>query len=141
MASITFTDTDGTVVLENGLPGAGARFQAWTPTPEIIGPMHQALGTGIPYVWEHREDQGASFELRYIPNNLQSDCIRLIRHLKRGGLITLACGDADNATYECYLWPGSKPSLSAADPKDLRRVLSLAVLNSEAGEIMSCRYT
>jgi hypothetical protein len=67
--------------------------------------------------------------------------VRLIRHLKRGGLITVTCGDSLDSQYDCYLWPGSKPSLGPANAQDLRHVLSLAVLNTEPGEIMVCVYT
>lgn len=139
MASeILFTDDDGPVTLLNGFDPPGDRFRGWVPLVQPIGPVHNALGTGIPYLWEHRCDYGASFELPYIPNESQTDAVRLIRHLMRAGQITVHTGDADGASYDCYLWPGSTPKLSPPDPRDLRRILSLSVLNATADEIMSC---
>lgn len=125
--------------LTNGAPAPGDRFRGWIPISIPIGPLHHALGTGIPYKWTHRDDYGAKFSLPYIPNSEQDTCAQLIRHLLKGGLITVNTGDDDNNTYDCYLWPGSTPELSPPDPKDLKRVLTISVLNG-VQEDMICAY-
>jgi len=140
MASITWTDDEGSPILTNGLPAPGDRFQGWTPAPTPVGPMHYALGTQIPYKWVHARSYWAKFELQNIPSAREDDCQRLIDHLLTGGLITIATGDSNNAEYDCYLAPGSVPSLSAPDPKSLFRTLSLTLINSEAAR-MTCIYS
>ena len=102
--------------------------------------MHHALGTGIPYKYRHRYQYGAEFELPYIPKDAQDDCQRLIDWLLNAGSITVITGDILGGVYDnCYIWPDSEPSLSKPDPKDLRRVLSLSVLNADR-ERMICQY-
>lgn len=139
MASITFTDNDGAVVLSNGLTSPGDRFRAWVPLVSPIGPLHHALGTGIPYLYEHRCDHGAKFQLPYIPNASQSDTLRLIRHVLRAGVFTVSTGDAYGAEYECYLWPGSSPEMSEPDPITRERTLTVSALNSTEA-VMTCVY-
>lgn len=140
MATITFTDDDGTVVIESDIPAPGNRCQGWKPLVNPVGPMHNALGTGTPYKWTHRRDYGAKFELRELPRTLQDDCIRLLAWLQEGGIVTLATGDVNASSYSCYLWPGADPELSAPDPKSLRFVLSLSLKN-DAQARMTCVYS
>jgi hypothetical protein len=140
MASISFTDGSGTVEISNTLTSVASRFQKWVPLVNPIGPLHHALGTGIPYQYEHRCDHGAKFVLPYIPNTVQSDCTRLLRHLLRAGSITVDTDDLTGNSYTCYLWPGSRPELSDPDPVTLERTLTLSVLNSDDDEVMECLY-
>lgn len=140
MASITFTDDVGTVTIVSDIPAPGNRCQGWKPLVNPIGPMHNALGTGIPYKYRHRSDYGAKFELRELPHSMQDDGQRLLDWLLNGGIVTLTTGDANLAEYDCYLWPGAEPDMSPPDPKSLRFVLSLSLLNSEAGVRMTCVY-
>jgi hypothetical protein len=140
MASITWTDDDGTVTLDNGLPAPGNRFQGWEPSPEPVGPMHYALGTQIPYKYLHARSYTAKFAMERIPSSREDDCQRLIDHLKSAGIVTIATDDINNAGYDCYLAPGATPSLSKPDPKDLRRTLALELINSVAVR-MTCIYT
>lgn len=139
MASISFTDGTGSVTLSNTLSSVASRFQKWVPLVQPVGPLHQALGTGTPYLWEHRCDHGAKFTLPYIPNSAQSDCLRLVRHLLRAGSVTVTTDDAGSRTYTCYLWPGSRPELSEPDPTTLERTLTLSVLNGTEA-VMVCLY-
>lgn len=137
--SIGFTDGTGAVTLSNGLTSVAARFQKWVPLVQPIGPTHNALGTGIPYLWEHRCDHGAKFILPYIPNSKQSDLTRLVRHLLRAGSVTVTTGDASSHSYTCYLWPGSTPEISDPDPVTLERTLTLSLLNASEA-VMECAY-
>jgi hypothetical protein len=141
MGAILFTDALGSDTLDNGFPAPGDRFRGWTPIDEPIGPLHHALGTGVPYKWVHREDHGARFTIAYIPNESQALAARLVAHLKRGGSVRVETGDTQNNVYDtCYLWPGSTPELSPPDPKDLRRTLTLAILQPGATEPLVCLY-
>ena len=137
--SIEFNDGSGNTVIANGFPAPGDRFRGWKPLVNPVGPMHHALGTGVPYKYVHRTDYGAKFELPYLPNTAQADCIRLMGWLLIGGSVTVTTGDVLGGTYTCYLWPESDPELSVPDPKDLRRVLSLSLLNSTESP-MICQY-
>ncbi len=137
--SITFSDDAGFVTIANGFDPPGDRLRGWKPLVSPIGPLHHALGTGIPYKYVHRRDYGAKFDLPYMPNDSQDDCQRLIDWMLSGGDITVNTGDTLGHSYTCYLWPGSEPELSAPDRQDLRRVLSLSVLNADA-ERMICEY-
>ena len=139
MASITFTDTEGTVVLTNGLPAPGDRFQGWTPAPTPVAVTHHALGTQIPYSWVHARSYWAKFELQNIPSASEDDCQRLIDHLLSAGSVTITTDDVNTSIYTCYLAPGTTPTLSAPDPKSLFRTLSLTLINSEAAR-MTCMY-
>ncbi len=138
--AISFDDGDGTVTLTNGFPVPGDRFQGWVSAPRPIGPMHYALGTQIPYKYVHARSYVAKFELRGIPSSREDDCLRLMDWLLTGGIVTIITGDSNNAEYDCYMAEGGEPTLSAPDPKDLRRTLSLTLVNSEATR-MTCIYT
>jgi len=139
MASISFTDANGGVTIDNDKAAPVDRFQGWVPLGEPIGPLGHALGTGIPYRWTFREDHGAKFMLPYIPNSSQSDLHRLRMHLLGGGSITVDTEDEVSNTYTCYLWPGSNPEISTPSKETAERTLTLSVLNSEA-EPMVCVY-
>ena len=139
-SSITFTDDDGAVTIDNGFDAPGDRFMGWTPMSDPVGPLHHALGTQIPYKWTHAEKEGAAFKLGYIPGSSVRDCLRLIKWLKKGGVVTVNTGDSESNIYDnCYLWPGSTPELSPPDKQDLKHVLTLALLNAD-GEPMVCLY-
>lgn len=139
MASeILFEDADGPVTLTNGCPAPGDRFTGWEPMSDPEGPLHHALGTQIPYKYTHAEKEGASFSLAYIPQSSVRDCLRLIRWLKKGGVVSVYTGDSESNIYPtCYLWPGSTPKLSPPNRQDLRHTLTLALLNADA-EPMVC---
>lgn len=138
--SIAFTDGTGSVTLTNGKTAPVDRFQKWVPLTQPIGPVHNALGTGVPYLYEHRCDYGAKFVLPYVPNSSQSDLVRLVRHLLRAGSVTVTTGDSGSNVYTCYLWPGSTPSISEPDPRTLERTLTLSVLNASEAD-MVCLYS
>lgn len=128
MASvITWNDSLGTASFSNGLPVPGDRFCAWVPMAPIIGAEAEALGTGEGFMFEFRADSGMSFEIREIAQDNVANALRLIRHLNRYGEVTVTTGDAVGNQYACKKWKGADPSLSAADPKTLKRTLKLTL--------------
>ncbi len=129
MASITWDDTDGSATLENGYEAPGGNFQGWVPLTDPVGPLRNALGTGIPYMWEFRADYGAKFTLR----------ARLKRHLKRGNTVTVNTGDTNSHIYTMYLWPGADVDISGYDAKNRKRSVTLSLLNSEQADPI-CTY-
>ncbi len=142
MAEIAFTDGQGPATLSNGAPAPGDRFRAWVPLQVIIGPIHHALGTGIPHVWAHRTDYGAKFSIGQIPDSEQEIAARLVLHLLSGGAVDIDTDDAGGNVYStCYLWPGSTPELSAPDRTDLRRTLTLSILQPGATTPLVCHYS
>ncbi len=141
MASeILFEDDDGPVVLTNGCPAPGDRFRGWQPLTDPVGPLHHALGSQIPYKYTHAEREGAKFALAYIPGSSVRDCLRLIRWLKKGGVVQVYTGDSESNIYlNCYLYPGTTPELSPPDKADLKHTLTLSLLNAD-GEPMVCLW-
>jgi hypothetical protein len=133
---IGWIDADGPACLANGFPQPGDRFAAWVPLTSTEGPEAEALGTGECFKFPFRDDYGAQFELRYIPQDLVRTALRCIRHLNSGGIVTLSTGDADARTYQCKKWRGSEPSLSGPDPKDLRRTLKLTLKNLAKADML-----
>jgi len=96
----------------------------------------EALGTGELFVFKFRDDYGASFEIREIEQSNVAAALRLIRHLNNGGEVTVTTGDADSNEYTCKKWKGAEPSLSAADPKSLRRTLKLTLKSLTAADMV-----
>jgi hypothetical protein len=68
MASILFTDSDGTWKLHNGLPFPADRFGNWTPDSVPVGDAAARLSDGTITMFRLRTDYGASFELAHIPS-------------------------------------------------------------------------
>jgi len=141
MAAITFTDSIGSATLESDLDAPGNRTAGWTPLAQPIGPLVHALGTGIPEMWAHRVDYGASFSLPFLPDSCQAVATRLIAHLKRAGSVRIETGDASNNAYDnCYIWPGSEPKLSERAQGSLRRTFTVSVLQPGATSPLVCLY-
>jgi hypothetical protein len=62
--------------------------------------------------------------------------LRLIRHLNRGGEVTVNTGDADANVYVCQKVAGSSPELGKPDPRTLRRTLKLTLRNTEDEDLL-----
>jgi hypothetical protein len=136
MASeLEWTDSEGTETLTNGYPAPGDRFAAWHAKSPIVGPAESALA-GTLHVYEFRADYTASFELRGIPQSQVAAALRLIRHLNRGGEVTVYTGDAEDNVYTCQKVADSDPDLGPPDPKDLRRTLKLTLRNTEQADLL-----
>lgn len=132
-STITWTDSEGGGSLDNGMPSPGDRFNGWTPLTEVIGAEEEALGTGLLYVWEFRADYGARFRIDHIPTSSQAMVLRLMRHLRRGGTVTVNTGDAVGRSYPtCQMWKGRPPELGEPDPKTMFRSLTLTLRNVAA---------
>ena len=134
-SEISYTDDAGSTTFSNGLDAPGDRFNNWVPMNPMAGAEAEALGTGELFVFKFRDDYGASFEIREIAQDNVAAALRLIRHLNNAGEVTVTTGDADGNEYTCKKWKGAEPSLSAADPKSLKRTLKLT-LKSTLSETM-----
>ncbi len=138
MASLEWTDDLGFVSLSNGYEAPVGRFQGWEPLGDPVGPLKHALGTGTAYMWKFRDDFGAKFSLRELPDDSQALLARLRRHLKSAGEITVVTGDLIGNTYVCTIYPGSDVSLGY-DAKYRKRSVTVSLLNSEQAD-MVCLY-
>ncbi len=137
MASeIQYTDDDGFMSFSNGIEAPGDRFNNWVPMNPMVGAEAEALGTGELFVFKFRDDYGASFEIREIAQDNVAAALRLIRHLNNAGTVTVLTGDADGNEYTCKKWKGAEPSLSAADPKSLKRTLKLTLKSTSATDMV-----
>ena len=144
MASITFTDTDGTVTLDNGMTGfaggLGSRFAGWTPYQRPIGPAATALGTGRITRFVFRTDFGASFQMRDIPNTAFGTMLRLQAHLMNGGIITVSTQDVAARTYtNVGMAPDSEVTIEQQDATALLYAMGFTVINL-SGAAMICEY-
>lgn len=131
MASyLSWTDSEGLATLANGMPAPGDRFNGWTPLTDVIGPDDETLGGGYLEVWEHRSDYGARFRMDHIPTASQGTVLRLLRHLRRAGVVAVYTGDiADRVYPTCQMWKGRQPELGEPDPKTMFRSLTLTLRN------------
>lgn len=66
MASIVWTDADGTWKLMNGIPYPADRFANWVPDSQPIGDRAHRQSDGAMTMLRLRTDFGASFEFPYI---------------------------------------------------------------------------
>ena len=122
--------------MESDYPAPGNRFRAWQPLAPIVGPEEEGLGDGALYVYEFRADYGASFEMPYIQQSDLAIALRLIRHLNRGGTVTVNTDDASSRTYTCQKWKGTQPELGPPDPVTLRRTLKLTLRNTAEADLL-----
>ena len=135
-SSLEFTDAIGPATLANGYPPPGDRFAAWVPQSPLQAVEAEALGDGTLHVFEFHAKYLATFELRYIPQDQIAVALRLIRHLNRGGEVTVNTGDASGNTYTCQKQMGTDPELGPPDPKTLRRTLKLTLRNTEEADLL-----
>jgi hypothetical protein len=135
-SSLAFTDDLGAATLTNGYPAPGDRFAAWTPKSPLKAVEAETLADGTVHVFEFHAKYLATFELRYIPQDQWRLAMRLIRHLNRGGEVTVNTGDAEDNVYTCQKQMGTEPELGPPDPVTLRRTLKLTLRNTEQADLL-----
>lgn len=146
--SLIFTDGIGAATLTNGKTSPGDRFSNWVPTTKPIGDGATRQSDGRLSVFVFRTDYGASFELTQIPIATTSGvrlvdiAARLIAWLLSGGTCAVNTGDVASAAYAtCGLAPGTVPTLTLSDKRNLEYALSLALINVAGSPVaMTCNY-
>lgn len=146
--SITFTDGIGAATLTNGKPSPGDRFSNWIQSTKPIGDSAPRQSDGRLSMFVFRTDYGASFELTQIPVattggvRLVDIAARLVAWLLSGGTCAVNTGDVASAAYAtCGLAPGTTPSLTLSDKRNLEYSLSLSLINVAGSPVaMSCNY-
>lgn len=81
MASIEFTDADGTWTLHNGKPFPASRFGDWTQSSSPFGDSVSRLSDGALTRFRLRIDYGASFQLPNIPAQRSTNLLLRSRQL------------------------------------------------------------
>jgi hypothetical protein len=135
-SSLEWTDAEGFAELTNGYPAPGDRFAAWVTSSPLKGVEAETLADGTLHVYEFHAKYLATFELRYIPQDQWRLAMRLIRHLNRGGEVTVNTGDAEDNVYTCQKQMGTEPELGPPDPVTLRRTLKLTLRNTEQADLL-----
>jgi hypothetical protein len=135
-SSLEWTDDTGSATLTNGYPTPGDRFAAWTMMSPLKSVEAETLGDGTLHVFEFHVKYHVSFELRYIPQDQVADALRLIRHLNRGGTVTVNTGDAVDRVYTCQRALEGAVELGPPDPITLRRTLKLTLRNTEEADLL-----
>lgn len=146
--SITFTDGIGAATLTNGKPTPGDRFGNWVPSTMPIGESAVRQSDGATTMFVFRTDYGASFELSQIPVattggvRLVDIADRLIAWLLSGGTCAVNTGDVGSSAYAtCGLKPGTTPTLTFSDRKNLEYTLTLSLINLAGSPVaMLCHY-
>jgi hypothetical protein len=135
-SSLEWDDDQGAGTLTNGYPAPGDRFAAWETDSPLMGVEAEALADGTLHVFEFHVKYVATFELRDIPQDQWRLAMRLVRHLNRGGEVTVNTGDSEGNTYTCQKLKGSQPSLGKPDPNTLRRTLKLTLRNTDTDDMV-----
>jgi hypothetical protein len=146
--TIVFTDYIGAATLSNGKTAPGDRFGNWVPITRPYGESAARQSDGAITMFLFRADYGASFELSQIPVlttggvRLVDIADRLIAWLLLGGTCAVNTGDVGAASYPtCGLLPGTTPTLTMSDRKNLEYTLSLSLLNVAGSPVpMVCHY-
>ena len=139
MASLLWTDAQGTAALRSPLPYPARGLMSWMPLEDDAGERATALGTGAVALFAFRTDFGASFEIRGLTPHAHAGLVggtsslalatRLVRHLRAGGTVALVPTNEATPFYSCILYPGSDPSLTMTDAARLEYTLALALKN------------
>lgn len=139
--SIAFND-GAAATLTNGKPVPGDRFSQWEPDSGKVGDDEEAVGTGQLFTFTFRTDYLVNFELRQIPQSSLPIMLRLQRHLRSGGTVTINTGDSTNRVYAtCCLVKGTNPKPRMTDPKNLEYSMSFSLRNVAAVPAdMICQY-
>jgi hypothetical protein len=135
-SSLSWTDDQGAGELTNGYPPPGDRFAAWVPSSPLKSVEAETLADGTVHVFEFHAKYLATFELRHIPQSQIGAAMRLIRHLNRGGEVTVTTGDSESNVYTCQKQMGAEPELGPPDPVTLRRTLKLTLRNTEEADLL-----
>jgi hypothetical protein len=75
VATILFTDADGTWKLWVSKPHPGDRFSGWGPQSAPVGDVVPRLSDGLPTRFRTRSDYGAPFNVPLIPAHLTSNLL------------------------------------------------------------------
>jgi hypothetical protein len=135
-SSLEWTDDVGGAELTNGYPAPGDRFAAWVTSSPLKSVEAETLADGTLHVFEFHAKYLATFELRYIPQDQWALAMRLIRHLNRGGEVTVITGDSLSNEYVCQKQMGADPELGPPDPVTLRRTLKLTLRNTDQADLL-----
>jgi hypothetical protein len=135
-SSLEWDDDQGAGTLTNGYPAPGDRFAGWEMDSPLQSVEAETLADGTVHVFEFHAKYHVTFELRDIPQDQVASALRLIRHLNRGGEVTVNTGDAASRTYTCQKVKGSQPSLGKPDPNTLRRTLKLTLRNTDTDDMV-----
>lgn len=140
--SITWTDAIGAGTLTNSKPVPGDRFSQWEPDSPAVGDDEEALGTGQLYTFTFRNDYLVTFELKQIPQSSMATMLRLQRHLKSGGTVSVNTGDATSHVYAtCCLVKGANPRPRLTDAKSLEYTMGFSLRNVAGSPVdMICVY-
>lgn len=141
VAALVWTEGATTYTLTNGNPGPAGRFALWTPVPGVLQSEAQAL-TGKAYGFQFADLYDATLQLERIPNGQQPLAARLVRHLRRFGVVQAETGDAADRVYPaCQAVKDAPPRLTLADPRLLEWTLALTLRNVAAAPVeMLCLY-
>ena len=141
MASITWTDGTGAASIAPRLNGiaAASRFNAWEPTPVVVGPRHFTLGTETPMVEVLRITRRVTFVVPYLFAEDQALADRLIIHAHSGGQFVVNTTDLAARSYTCTIPEGGDITFGMADGSDLRYELRVAARNTAAAPLV-CIY-
>lgn len=98
-----FQFNDGALRTLTNLHPVASRFENWRPIPLVQGTVHEAMGSGMPYIKKYREDHKVYLELPYVkPSDLET-AVRLVLHAQRRQLVTIGTTDTANRIYTGYL--------------------------------------
>jgi len=133
--SIDFNDgTPGS--LTNSKPSPADRFGNWNPSALPVTDEEESLGTGQLHVFKFRDDYLVNFELSMIPQGSMGMMLRLARHLKNGGTVTVNTGDNASRSYPtCCLQKGADPQPKLTDRKLLEYTMNFALRNVDASPV------
>lgn len=145
--TITFND-GAAATLTNGKPTPGDRFSNWVVQTKPVGDTANRQSDGALMMFAFRTDYGASFELSQIPIataagvRMADVAARLLAWLLQGGTCAVNTGDVETNSYAtCGLMPGTTPSLTLSDKKNLEYTLSLSLINLAGSPVaMVCHY-
>jgi hypothetical protein len=125
---IQWEDEEGTTTLHNDKAYEGSRFSNWNPDVMPVGPGVNRLSDARLHKFRFRTDNLVSFEIRQIPNYFQERALRLMEHLRNGGLCTVVTGDAVGNVYAgCGLAPDTEPDFQMSDAESIEYTLALTL--------------
>lgn len=141
MATITFTDAAGAVILTNGKAGPGSRFSSWVPSIDRIGDRKVSLGTGATYEYLFRQDYTATFAIEHIPVTSLDKVARFMAWALAGNTFTVNTRDLTDLSYVCRIRPGTEPEVSMEDRTLLEYRLNVSVISAASPPVfLACIY-
>jgi hypothetical protein len=146
--TLVFTDGIGAATLKNSKVVPGDRFSSWVTVSKPIGESANRQSDLALSMFKLADSYGATFDLTQIPVAAQSGvrlvdvAARLVYWLLSGGVVAVNTGDVDSNAYaSCGLMPGTTPTLTLSDRKNLEYTLSLALVNLAGSPVpMVCHY-